>query len=678
MNPSSAHGSGRPPGRLAGALSLYLRSHADNPVDWRPWGQEALDAARFEDKPLFISIGYASCHWCHVMARESFEDEEIAAVLNNRFVPVKVDREERPDLDMVYMGAAVLSSGRGGWPLSCFALPDGRPFLGGTYFPPDRLKSLLAMVHDLWENDRQRILASAESLSRGIAALESPPRAGGEGPTAREAEDAAREGFSRLREDLDPAEGGLGGAPKFPMPGLILTLIERAALSGDETAAGHAGLTLRKIRDGGIHDHVGGGFARYAVDARWRIPHFEKMLYDNAALIEAYAKAFRTDPLPLYRRAAENALDFCLRELRTPEGGFYSSLDADSEGGEGRYYTWTRAEAETALDGASPADRELWLRAHNVTAAGNWEGGLSVPYRSPGRDDEDEEHRIAACSALLLAARSRRTAPARDDKVIAGWNGLMIRACAAAGGAFGREDGIEAARAAADFVSGAMRRRDGGLYAVWAGGRAAVRAFAPDYALVADGLLELYQETFEPAYLDEAERLLRYLLDHFSRDDSPFLRFRAREEEPLFAEKTEISDNVLPSSNAAAADVLLRLGHILNEDAYIRRAGEMLNAMQEPVRKAFASHYRWASVLARHAAGFVRVGASGPRAAEYLREIRKTWTPEAVYVVDETGDDGGLPPGGETRIIVCRGKTCELPAANPAEALDRMRGSRGK
>ena len=663
----------RKTGRLADSLSPYLRAHAENPVDWYPWGQEAMDKARFEDKPLLLSIGYSACHWCHVMSRESFEDDEIAAIMNTWFVPVKIDREERPDLDMVYIQAVQLTTGRGGWPLHCFALPDGRPFLGGTYFPPERWKMLLERVHELWSTERARIVEAAKDISRGVAAAESVvPEASAKEPENALDTDSGpgmRKSFRILSASFDGIFGGRPGAPKFPMPGLLVSLLEYSELSGDASARNHAELTLDRIAAGGIHDHIGGGFSRYSVDAEWHVPHFEKMLYDNAGLIEAYAKAYLRTPVPLYRKIVRRTFDFCRRELASPDGGFYSARDADSEGVEGKYYTWSRQEVRAALAELPEEDSQLFLSRYSILPEGNWEDGRNIPILRNGKEIPDESNRLDACLRRLFDVRSRRIPPALDDKILTSWNALMIRALSWAHLAFDDGEYLEAARETAGFIEKNLFNSRGELFAVHARGKSAVHGFAADYAFLADALLELYETTFDSRYRDTAEKLVRHLEERFPDPASPLFRFTARDEPALFAAKTEISDNVIPSSNAVAADVFLRLGHMLHNDAYIRRAEAMVAALRHAVVENYGGFYRWASVLTRRAAGPARVSASGPEAAGLLREVRKAFVPEAVFVVEDAGDE---------RIIVCRGRVCSPPAGTPEAAVRTLRETRKK
>jgi hypothetical protein len=609
------------------------------------------------------------------MARESFEDDEIAAIMNTFFVPVKIDREERPDLDMVYMQAVQLITGRGGWPLHCFALPDGRPFFGGTYFPPETWKSMLTMIHDLWETDRPRVLHAGEEITRGVEGVEIiQPDAG----PSRESDESLREAVNLLSETFDTRRGGRLGMPKFPMPGLLVSLLEYEAFSGDDTASGHINLTLRSMARGGIYDHLGGGFARYSTDEGWHIPHFEKMLYDNAQLIELYAKAYLRNPDPLYKTVVRRTMEFCRRELLHPDGGFYSSLDADSEGEEGRYYTWTLGEVRKVLG----KEADLWCDYYSITSEGNWEKGRNIPVirkdiqesvPEHGRTPEATEARIEESSARLLEVRRRREAPARDDKVLTAWNALMIKACAWAYLAFTEDDYLLTALGTANFIEKNLIRSRGGIYSLWARGSAAVPGFASDYALLADAYLELYEAAFDLRWLRRAEELCRFMIDHFSDTESPLFLFCSREEPRLFAAKTELSDNVVPSSNAVAAEVLLRLAEHLHKEKYRERAQAMIAPLRKKITGDFGYFYRWASAWMRDAAGIITISASGPEAGPMLAALKKRYIPKAIFRIGEPAESsapaGGPETGGRTRIIVCREKTCAPPAYSLEEAL---------
>src|SRR5215218_927111 len=499
--------------KLAQETSPYLLQHKDNPVDWYPWGEEALSRAREEDRSILLSIGYSACHWCHVMERESFEDEETARLMNERFIAIKLDREERPDLDSVYMQACQTMTGQGGWPLNVFLTPEQVPFYAGTYFPPQprgglpSWRMVLEAVSDAWEQRRDEIRSGADRIVRQLqgGALLQPSK---EPMDARLLDDAAR----ALREQYDPVHGGFGGAPKFPPASAIELLLRR----GDTEMSSH---TLREMTSGGMYDQVGGGFARYSVDAYWLVPHFEKMLYDNALLSRLYLETYQATGDTFYRRIAEETLNYVLRDMTSEEGGFYSAEDADSEGEEGKFYVWTPEELEAVLD---PEEASLAARYWDVIAQGNFEGkNILHVARQPeavadefGLSTEELWARIATIRAKLFAVREERVRPGRDEKILAAWNGLMLRSFALAARVTGREDYHEAAIENATFIVEKLKE-DGRIHRSYKDGRARFNGYLKDYAMVADGLVALYEATFETRWLVEADALLDAVTELF-------------------------------------------------------------------------------------------------------------------------------------------------------------------
>ncbi|MGB9889329.1 MAG: thioredoxin domain-containing protein, partial [Anaerolineae bacterium] len=535
--------------RLIHETSPYLRQHAENPVDWYPWGEEALEKARREEKPLFLSIGYAACHWCHVMAHESFEDPETAEILNTLFVPVKVDREERPDLDAIYIQAVQMLTGSAGWPLSVFLTPDGRPFFGGTYFPPvprygmPAFRDVLRAVAEAWRDRREEILQGsaqiAEAIRRQMAAY---PAQGELTPATLE------EAVHRLQAEFDPVHGGWGGAPRFPQP-MVLEFLLRRHAAGDSRALPMVTRTLEAMARGGLYDQLGGGFHRYSVDDRWLVPHFEKMLYDNVQLARVYLHAYQVTGNLLFRAVAEETLDFILRELTDPAGGFYATLDADSEGEEGKFYLWTVEEIRTTL--VPEADRFLAL--YGVTPEGNFEGKNILTFGGTW----EERVETADLRRRLWEVRERRVRPARDEKVIVAWNGLALAAFADGARILGREDYRATAEKNARFLLEHLRRPDGRLWHVWTGGQARVEGFLDDYAHLADGLLALYEATFDPRWYRAAAELMDAARAHFAAPVGFY--DTADDHESLVVRPRSLQDNAVPSGNAMAAFVLLRL-----------------------------------------------------------------------------------------------------------------------
>ncbi len=622
--------------RLAGETSPYLLQHAGNPVDWYPWTEEALARARDEDRPVLLSIGYAACHWCHVMAHESFEDPETAAEMNEHFVNVKVDREERPDLDAVYMDAVVALTGHGGWPMTVFLTPAGEPFFGGTYFPPaprhglPSFRQVLQAVASAYRERREDVRRSAAQLVEALrASSELTPSA--EPLTGSLLSDAVR----GLRQAFDPEWGGFGGAPKFPPASTLELLLRRGELEMAER-------TLDAMAAGGMYDLVGGGFHRYSVDGQWLVPHFEKMLYDNALLVPAYLHAWVVTGRGRYRRVVEETCDYLLRDLALPGGGFASSQDADTEGVEGLTYTWTEG------DGL-PADL---LRP--------FEHGRSIV-----RGELDPELR-----ARLLEVRSRRPQPGRDEKVIAAWNGLALAALAEAGRRLDRRDLLDAARGCAEVLLGPLSTPDGRLYRSARDGRARVAGYVEDYADVANGLYELHVATGEPRWLAEANRLARLAVELFADDAHGGFFMTAHDAERLVARKKDLDDNPLPSGSSMLAFVLLRLARIYGDDELERRAAGVLRLSRAGLTRA-PSAFGWAlCALDLYLSPPREVAIIGSPADEVARAALAPFDPNAV-VAFGPGDDVPLLAGktrvdGRPTVYVCERFACRAPVTDPA------------
>jgi len=609
------------PNRLLESASPYLQQHSHNPVDWYPWGSEALERARREDKPIFLSIGYSTCHWCHVMAHECFEDQAIAAVLNEHFVSIKVDREERPDLDETYMNVVTALTGRGGWPLSVFLTPDLKPFYGGTYFPPaDRgglpgFPRLLLAMSQAYRKNQEQIQELGRRVIDHLQTLGELPAAAAE-PSREVADQAVR----RLLQEYDPVHGGLGGAPKFPRAlelGLILYYYH---LSRDPQALEKLGFTLEKMARGGIYDQLGGGFHRYAVDAAWLVPHFEKMLYDNALLAPIYLAHFQLSGSPLSRRVAAETLDFALRDMEAADGGFYAAWDADSEGVEGKYHVWSLQEVAAVVGSdlgsdLGPDQASLAIAALGVTAAGNFEG-TNVLTRPRSLEElaaafslsrPEVEQRLTAALEALRRARARRVPPHRDDKIVVSWNGLMLAALAQGFQVLGERRYYEAAARAGRFLLAELFREER-LHRSWRQGRVSVPGFSEDYAHLAYGLLELYEADFDPSWLAAARRLVDLLDELFLDPVSGVYFLVARDffvkEAPLLRARS-IYDQTLPSGSSMAARVCLKLHRLTDEDRYRERALAILRVLQDQARetpwtfatcspcKSFFSPRRW-------------------------------------------------------------------------------------
>ncbi|MBA2449760.1 MAG: thioredoxin domain-containing protein, partial [Chloroflexi bacterium] len=569
--------------RLAQETSPYLLQHADNPVDWYPWGEEALTRAQAEDRPMLLSIGYSACHWCHVMEHESFENPAIARLMNEHFVCIKVDREERPDLDSIYMSAVQALTGHGGWPMTVFLTPDGAPFYGGTYFPPeDRgqmpgFPRVLLGIADAYRTRRDDVGKSAEQLRAMLQHRISPA-------VAEQLEPALLDRAARaLVPQFDMREGGLGGAPKFPQPMALEFLLRANYRDGSPEALAAVELTLTKMAEGGIYDQLGGGFHRYSVDAVWLVPHFEKMLYDNALLVRVYLQAYQVTRRPLYRRVVEETLEYVRREMTDPLGGFYSTQDADSEGEEGKFFVWTRAEVDGIL---GPDDAPLFCDYFDITERGNFEHRNILRVTSTaeavaarhGLPPEQVRSRLERGRQALFAAREGRVKPARDDKVLTAWNGLMLRAFAEAAVALDRVDYREVAVTNAEFVTQNLRS-DGKLLRTWKDGRAKLNGYLEDYACYADGLVSLYEATFDPRWLAEARTIADVLLEQFEDEAQGGFFDTGKDHERLVSRPKDVFDNATPSGNSVAAEGLLRLALLTGDERYRAAAERVLRLL---------------------------------------------------------------------------------------------------
>ncbi len=567
--------------RLVHETSPYLQQHAHNPVDWYPWGEEALERAKKEDKPILLSIGYSTCHWCHVMEHESFEDEETARVMNEHFVNIKVDREERPDLDTIYMSVVQMLTGSGGWPMTVLLTPDAEPFFAGTYFPPEPrygmpgFKQLLLRVAEIYRTRRDELKDNVQQIMNELQRISAAKSA--EGEIAPELLDQASE---NLTQQFDSQEGGFGRAPKFPAAMTLIYLLRHYQRTEQQQTLGMVELSLTKMARGGIYDQLGGGFHRYATDDKWLVPHFEKMLYDNALLSRLYLYAYQVTGAAFYRRIAEETLDYVVREMTNSEGGFYSAQDADSEGVEGKFFVWTPAEVKAIL---GEEEGEWFCRYYDVTSRGNWEGHsilnipreMSIIAKLENINEEELNQIIERGRKKLFEHREQRIKPHRDEKVITSWNGLMLRSFAEAANILGRDDYRQAAVKNGEFLLTHLRR-GGRLLRTYRDGASKLNAYLEDYALLIDGLLALYEATFERRWLEESRALADAMIERFWDDVDGGFYFTGRDHEPLITRTKDFYDNATPSGNSVAADVLLRLSLLLNESDYRRRAGRIL------------------------------------------------------------------------------------------------------
>lgn len=682
----------RLPNRLARESSPYLRQHAHNPVDWYPWGPEALERARREDKPIFLSIGYSTCHWCHVMAHECFENEEIAALMNEHFVNIKVDREERPDLDETYMSAVQLLTGRGGWPLSVFLSPDLKPFYGGTYFPPeDRhglpgFPRLLLALSEAYREKRDTVSRISEELDARLKLLAEMPGAGQDFTAA-----LLNQAAVRLKQGFDRNYGGFGAAPKFPRPLELAFLLTHYRASGDPEALEVVSLSLEKMARGGIYDQVGGGFHRYAVDQAWVVPHFEKMLYDNALLVPLYLAHHQLTGAPWSRRVAQETLDFVLRELAHPEGAFYSAWDADSEGEEGKFYIWSFEEFQELLGDDAP-----WAAvALGVTPGGNFEGRnvltltLSLEELAAylGLTPEAAAEAWARVRQRLFAARERRLRPHRDEKIITAWNGLMLTALCLGAQVLGNRAYYDAALRGARFLW-AHLKQDHRLWRIWADGRVSIPGFLDDYAALANALLDLYETDFDPAWLERARELAAHLEELFLDPADGVYFYVARDQETALVRSKNVHDQAIPAGNSLAARVAWRLWRLTGEAGYEKRYQDILRRFQPQATElpwGFAHYLTVAALSDLPPLDVTLVGdPQDPRMQELLTEIYRLYLPERVLLLKDPRDPTPLdrlsprvrsyaPVNGQPVAYICHRFTCQPPTGNPRELAARLR-----
>jgi uncharacterized protein YyaL (SSP411 family) len=676
------------PNRLAGETSPYLLQHAHNPVDWYPWGREALEHARSEDRPIFLSIGYAACHWCHVMERESFENPEIAALMNRDFVSIKVDREERPDLDDVYMAAVQAMTGSGGWPMSVFLTPDLRPFFGGTYFPPDDRHGMpgfprvLAAVSDAYRSRRSEIEEQAGLLADHLRA-QLTVRAGDSGPDHGQLDAAA----SRIGASFDGVDGGFGGAPKFPAPMVIEFLLRSWRRSSDDATLAMVTRTLDAMADGGINDQLAGGFARYSTDAQWLVPHFEKMLYDNALLAHAYLEAFRATGLDRYARVARETLDFMLAELLTDDGGFASALDADSEGVEGRFYVWTDDELRGVLGDAGLTDGDIaaLTAAWGVRRRGNWEG-VNILHRPATGIGVASAELLQRGRAALLAARSRRSRPARDDKQLAAWNGLALRALGHAALVLREPRYADATRRLMAFTVEHLVRDEDRLWRTYRGGRAHTPGFCEDSMAVADGLLAAHAALGDADALLLAQRLVDGALRDFWDAAAGTFVDTSDEHDRTVARPRGLVDNAVPSANSIAADVLQRMALLTGEETYAERARSILRAIAPALDRGPSAFGRMLCAADRSLGEQLDVVVAGdPHAAE-ARALREAagapYQPDLVITSVHDGDahmawplyEGKAAGTRAATAFACRGYACDEPTGDPSRLEAQVRG----
>jgi uncharacterized protein YyaL (SSP411 family) len=663
----------RIPNRLIKAGSPYLKQHAYNPVDWFEWGEEAWQKAQQENKLVLVSIGYSACHWCHVMEHESFEDEATAEIMNRFFVCIKVDREERPDVDQVYMDACQLITGRGGWPLNMFCLPDGRPVHGGTYFPRESWQQVLLQLQSLWQSDPDKANEYAAQLVEGLHQMELV-----EAPKGKKfSREDIHTLYEKMRDQFDWKEGGANRSPKFPLPNQYEFLLNYHLSTGNREALEFCHLSLLKMANGGIYDQIGGGFARYSTDPYWFAPHFEKMLYDNAQLISLYSRAFGLSGAWVYEKVVRETLQFCFDELALPEGAFMSALDADSEGMEGRYYVWTDAELREALG----EDYDFACRVWHCKPEGNWEHGYNILHFRLAPAEWVKEMDMPAdawfaqlerCRGKLATARINRPKPGLDDKVITSWNGIMLSALADAGFYLNEHAWTERAVRLADFILSACSNGEG-LFRIWKDCRGHINAFLEDYAAVIQGLIRLSETSGQNRFYFEALRLLEYVEKYFCDEKRGIFFVSSSEDEPLIVRKTDLNDDVISSPNAIIAQAMIKLGYIFTDAGRITKGYRMLDAVRGQMEKFPGWYTCWANTALMEAFGAVQLEVCGPQAGTTIDALRKQLPTSMVLA---WSSDGSLVPVLETKdqasetIYLCRDQLCLEPVHTAAQALE--------
>ncbi|MEH0154576.1 thioredoxin domain-containing protein [Limibacter armeniacum] len=674
--------------RLIQESSPYLLQHAYNPVEWYPWGEEALTKAKKENKPIIVSIGYSSCHWCHVMERESFENDQLAALMNQHYICIKVDREERPDIDQIYMDAIQVMGIQGGWPLNVFLTPDAKPFYGGTYFPPQQWQQVLVQVAKAYTEHKSQLEESAEKFVQAINQSELEKYGIGKIQHEYTAE-RLDEMFVKLSHQFDPQNGGINKAPKFPMPTIWNFLLRYYDVSGNENALDHAKLTLNKMAWGGIYDQIGGGFARYSVDGQWFAPHFEKMLYDNAQLVSLYADAYALTRDKEYEQVIGDTIKFLKREMMSEEGGFYSALDADSEGIEGRFYVWTYEELEEVFE---EEDLRLICDYYNATEAGNWEHSFNILHRSTSKEAFAKKHQMTVTElddkvrnwkTALLKIREMRIRPGLDDKILASWNGLMLKGLVDAYAATGHTKYLHLAKKNAHFIASKMMTPEGKLWHSYKNGKASIEPYLEDYAAVIQGFTALYQVCFDAVWLERSEKMVNYTLEHFFDREEEMFYFTQDAASTLIARKKEIFDNVIPSSNSMMATNLYFLGILLEREDLLNTSRNMLGKMNKMLEVEVQYLANWACLYTAQVTPTAEVAIAGDELIAFAQGIHQEFIPNKVvagaYTPEEQASKIPLlhhrdAIDGKTTVYVCRNRSCLRPVHSLAEALRDIKG----
>jgi uncharacterized protein YyaL (SSP411 family) len=664
--------------KLIAESSPYLLQHAHNPVNWFAWGNEALGKAKTENKLVLVSIGYSACHWCHVMEHESFEDEKIANIMNDLFVCVKVDREERPDIDQVYMSAVQLMTGRGGWPLNCFTLPDGRPLYGGTYFPKAKWAEILLNLADLWKTDKEKCFQYANELTEGVKHSEQIVI----GDSGEEfSKETIGLSVEQWKTRFDTSEGGPNRAPKFPLPNNYQFLLRYAHFFKDEQVKKQVLLTLDKMECGGIYDQIGGGFARYSTDMLWKVPHFEKMLYDNSQLVSLYCEAYSLTKKNNYKEVVYETLAFIERELTAKNGAFYSALDADSEGEEGKYYVWTENELKKLLG----EDFKWFAEYYNVNSIGHWEHGNFILLKREeekiiaaknGMNMEQLKEKIKKVKSVLLDVREKRIKPGLDDKTLTSWNAMMMKAYADAYDAFGEKEFLLSAIKNAKFIRDFQLRQDSGLFHSWKNGKSTINGFLEDYAFTIEAFVTLYQSTFDEEWLNLAIKLTAYVFKHFSDDSTGMFFFTSDEDPALIARKMELSDNVIPASNSVMAKNLFYLGHFTGNADWIERSAKMLRQVKQEMIGYGAGYSNWMMLQLHFIFPFREIAIVGKSVDKTKAEFSQHYLPNQIFAGSPGLSDLPLLQKrfveGKTLIYVCENNSCQQPEENALNVIDKL------
>jgi uncharacterized protein YyaL (SSP411 family) len=667
-----------PGNRLAEASSPYLREHADNPVNWFEWGTEAIEKAAKENKPIIISVGYASCHWCHVMEEETFMDTAVARIMNENFVSIKIDREERPDIDQIYINAAQLISGHAGWPLNAFTLPDGKPFYAGTYFPKDQWKNLLDEIVKAYKDDFENVSLQANEVAQGVVTSDIIIKSKSSNSKLKNTSEI----FSLWGKSIDYELGGLKGAPKFPMPVIWEFLLQESQYSKNTDALKAVTTTLDAMANGGIYDHLAGGFARYSTDDQWKVPHFEKMLYDNGQLVSLYSHAYQVTQKEEYARIVRETIEFINTELTSPDGGFYSSLNADSEGEEGTFYVWTEDEFKNIV-GNKIAD--VVSDYFNITQDGNWEEKKNVLHKKKSVKEIAAIHKLSVDEALitidearkkLLDARNLRIHPSLDNKILTSWNALMLTGCIDAYWALGDEKYLELAIRNAAFLKKNLMSENGRLFRSYSNKKASINGFLDDYAFLANAFIQLYQATFDFQWLNDSRKLADYALLHFQDSSSGFFYYTSDESQKLIARKMEIPDQVIPSSNAMMTEVLFKLGTYFSNDSYLKTSWAMLGNLPSDSFQNGPYYAKWASVMGLAGREPYEIAIVGADTKSKSKDLMKNFLPDVLLL---GGNTENLPllenklVSGKTIIYVCRNKVCKLPVQEVEQALLQLK-----